>query len=1308
LYKKLILITLLMISILFFVSCGSSGGAAVVNSSEVISTTGIAVDPYIFEAKFYIDSNKNGSYDTGEPISSLSDEDGLFIFPTSMKKSDIVRMLSTNKGKHNGVDYTGPSLEGVVENKLSDGNVVFSPLTTLASKESLTEEQIVVMINTAFDDPNFITAADIYADPMDNINSATSDDDLKKLQVAIAVNGLLDLIENNTILKNIIDSDSSEVNISTLADILKPIAENIQTTLTTDNLDHMNGLITGIDDAPSFDMNTIVESAVTINEDLIQDIKTAVTSDSDITTIKTTMNNTITGLQTTIGTNIKKYAMANYIVENYSTLSADPTLKSNIVNAVNSDISGTDLTEYFDNLKEDTIVAETAQFTLIYTALANGSITGTATQTVDSGNDGTAVLAVADSGYDFLSWSDGSTDNPRTDTNITSNKNITAIFVATQTVQYTLAYSAGENGSITGTKIQKVDSGSDGTSVLAVPDAGCRFISWSDGSTDNPRTDTNVTSDKILIANFIEQFALTYTAGANGSITGTTTQMLDAGDDGTAITATADAGYRFLSWSDGSTDNPRTDTDVNSDMNLTANFIQQFTLTYSAGVNGSITGTTTQTVDSGGTGTAITAVGDSPSDSVTYRFKQWSDGSTDNPRTDINVSSDITVSAEFVIDFAGGDGSSGNPYQVSTPKQLNNVRYYLNKYFIQTANIDMTHDNLLSESWYDSISGWTPIGDSAAEFVGSYNGNGKTISNLYINSNANNNIGLFGKIEGSEIKDLGVIDANISGKNNVGGLVGYCASGYLSGCYSTGDLLAYANGGGLIGYILDNTTVIGCYSTMSIDVSDSIGGGFIGAFTGGTISLCFSNGSITGGDVLGGFVGTMNLGTDIEKCYSMTTVDSSGTASGFANIVAGNITDCYAAGELSGSSVYGFNDYDTVAGNLTDCYFDAETTGVADPSKAGLTGLPTALMKQQSNFSGWDFTSIWSIDEISTYPYLLIQSGSNKPIGTEVFAGGSGTLADPYQVATAKQLDNVRYFLNKYFIQTADIDLDHATLSSKSWYDSTTGWLPIGNNESRFSGSYDGNGKTISNLHISTTVYTECIGLFGGISSSEFKDLGIIDSDITANSCSYAGVLAAKSNGDSISNCYTTGSLTGSEGTGGFIGFIEGGSQITDCYTNVSVTCTSNTAGGFVSEVMFSDFIRCYSSGAVSGPNNIGGFASSISSVNCENCYTVSNVTSTTGIGGGFGAVSVQSTFSNCYSAGSITATTPYGFSSDGTLNTATNCYWDTDTSGTATSEIAGPTGMSTSDMKLEANFAGWDFGSIWTTNGNTTYPEFQ
>ena len=120
---------------------------------------------------------------------------------------------------------------------------------------------------------------------------------------------------------------------------------------------------------------------------------------------------------------------------------------------------------------------------------------------------------------------------------------------------------------------QTVNYGEDGTPVTAVPNAGYRFVGWSDDSTANPRTDLDVMADVDVTANFaLQTFTLNYAAGTGGTLTGVTLQTVNYGEDGTAVTAVPDTGYRFVGWNDGSVANPRTDLDVMADVDVTANF----------------------------------------------------------------------------------------------------------------------------------------------------------------------------------------------------------------------------------------------------------------------------------------------------------------------------------------------------------------------------------------------------------------------------------------------------------------------------------------------------------------------------------------------------------------------------------------------------------------------------------------------------------------------------------------------------------------------------------------------------------------
>lgn len=154
-------------------------------------------------------------------------------------------------------------------------------------------------------------------------------------------------------------------------------------------------------------------------------------------------------------------------------------------------------------------------------------------------------------------------------------------------------------------------------------------------------------------ANYTVAFQTDGTAGS--SLTGSTSQTVPSGGSCTAVTANAPTGYHLARWTLGvggatySTANPLTVTNVTGAMTLVAVFaINQYSLIYSTSGNGSISGSASQTVSYGGSGTPVTAV---PGSAGAY-FYQWSDGLLTAARTDTNVTANLTVSAVF-LDYSG-------------------------------------------------------------------------------------------------------------------------------------------------------------------------------------------------------------------------------------------------------------------------------------------------------------------------------------------------------------------------------------------------------------------------------------------------------------------------------------------------------------------------------------------------------------------------------------------------------------------------------------------------------------------------------
>jgi hypothetical protein len=220
--------------------------------------------------------------------------------------------------------------------------------------------------------------------------------------------------------------------------------------------------------------------------------------------------------------------------------------------------------------------------------------------------------------------------------------NYSASSVSDTAVYYSLEYVAGDNGTISGKPSQIVLENGSGSAVEAVADEHYHFVEWSDGVKDNPRTDGNISGDLSVTANFaIDTYTVTFDLGEHGTRTGggELEQTVDYGSDALVPEFDVDAGWVFTGW-DGDF------TGITEECTISAEYEKEtYTLTYKSGEHGSLTGDTSQSVEFGGSGSAVEAVADEH-----YHFVEWSDGVKDNPRTDGNISGDLEVTANFAID----------------------------------------------------------------------------------------------------------------------------------------------------------------------------------------------------------------------------------------------------------------------------------------------------------------------------------------------------------------------------------------------------------------------------------------------------------------------------------------------------------------------------------------------------------------------------------------------------------------------------------------------------------------------------------
>ncbi|MFH1371611.1 MAG: GLUG motif-containing protein [Planctomycetota bacterium] len=586
--------------------------------------------------------------------------------------------------------------------------------------------------------------------------------------------------------------------------------------------------------------------------------------------------------------------------------------------------------------------------------------------------------------------------------------------------------------------------------------------------------------------------------------------------------------------------------------------------------------------------------------------------------------------------YSGGTGEPNNPYQIANKDDLlylgANTGDY-GKSFIMTADIDMEGQVFtMAIIAADTISG---SGFQGTSFTGTFDGSGHKITHFAINGGSNWFLGLFGYVHCGTVKNLGVENCAVNGASWVGGLMGYEEYGIISNCYSTGVVSGDSLVGGLVGR--NAGSMSNCYSTGAVSGSSAEVGGLVGENV-SSISNCYSTGAVSGSYDVGGLVG-YNWG--------------------------GSISNCYSTGAVSGTSspVGGLVGYKTPSGSVDSSFWDTQTSG--QTTSAGGTGKTTALMKTKGTFTdvGWDFLTIWNIVEGQTYPFF-------KRAG---YGGGAGTSGDPYRIARTEDLlslaANVTDY-NKCFILTADIDTQGRVFTTAIIAADTVGGM--GFDGTYFTGTFDGNGHKITNFTING-LGNNYIGLFGAISSSGLvKDLGLENCAVSGSN--RVAVLVGGNSGN-ISNCYSTGAVSGSSLVGGLIGYKE--------YGTIS---------------------NCYSTGAVSGDGFVGGLVGYNSGGNISDCYSIGAVSGTFDVGGLVGIN--YSSISNCYLTGAVSGDDEVGgLMGRNTGGSVNNSFWDTQTSGQTTS--AGGTGKTTAQMKTLSTFtsSGWDFVDMWGIGNGQTYP---
>ena len=590
-----------------------------------------------------------------------------------------------------------------------------------------------------------------------------------------------------------------------------------------------------------------------------------------------------------------------------------------------------------------------------------------------------------------------------------------------------------------------------------------------------------------------------------------------------------------------------------------------------------------------GTTVTLSAEGYNLSGSYIVKDAQNNDVPLTDGNTFVMPASNVTVTADLnVIDFTTGhSGSMTNPYIIMYRSQLdllaervNSGTSYFGQYFKLEADISYPH----TTDWNDASStenNYTAIGTDGHPFQGNFDGDSHTISGIRIYKSGSNDSyqGLFGKvaIDGT-VKDLTLTDARITGKNNVGGIVGNLDSyATVQHCHVSQTVAIHAvvnnaHHGGIVGH--NDGTISGCTSAAALTISDDLTGcnmygGIVGQNWIGTVQNCLAIGAnVSGNYNAGAIVGNKpSSALALNNYYNGCTVnDSTGSGIGCGD-PAGDLKEndgavpCYRltlpTALTTSNTVFNYQGNRYVAAGqtvtLTSAY-EGYTIGSLTVTKDGTNPAETVAVTNNSfEMPTADVTVTATWGDLST------------------LWSGSGTIDDPYLITSCAQLDALSIMVNggtdydgTYFKLGNDISYPYAT----AWDDASStenNFTAIGTNNHPFKGIFDGNGHTISGIRIykgGSNNADDYQGLFGRIdnsnnSSYSVKDLTVSDTRITGHD--YVGGIVGKNNDSKVGNCHITSSVAihavsnNARYHGGVVGYSNGNHYFCNSSATLSV-----------------------------------------------------------------------------------------------------------------------------------------------------------
>ena len=270
-----------------------------------------------------------------------------------------------------------------------------------------------------------------------------------------------------------------------------------------------------------------------------------------------------------------------------------------------------------------------------------------------------------------------------------------------------------------------------------------------------------------------------------------------------------------------------------------------------------------------------------------------------------------------------GDGSSENPFQISTPDHLMSIGSDVNlldKSYILICDIVFDPNNNPEHVFTAGLIAPYISSQGIPGFSGHFDGKGFKVVNLKIN-NGERSVGLFGSIMGTSYEDVLVenvtlVNPLVSGASASGSLVGLAENCKIRNCHVTGGLVSEPDGignGGLLGGI-SYSIAEECTSSADV-IGDYCLGGLAGSTNYSCLVRCSASGSVTGRMAVGGLLGhafpwfdlDMVDRVEIVNCFATGDVHAEHVYGGglIGRVLTGSVRNCYASGSVTGGSILG-------------------------------------------------------------------------------------------------------------------------------------------------------------------------------------------------------------------------------------------------------------------------------------------------------------------------------------------------------------------------------------------------------------------